>query len=270
MISFMENVVSINKLNIKDIPILLCTNESKKKKIPIILLHKILCDKETELKIAYHLAQHNYFVIIPDLLMHGEHEDSYEIKNNLDFNEFFTATPKFMSMIELIIEYINHNLENIAITEQITIVGISYGGYLALIAGYWFQEIKYIISINSCGNFSKVMENDTFDMFRLYSRRRPIIDKSKVKQVVDTYDPILNVDLYSNKPIFLLNGALDTTFSKDEILPFVDLLKEVYKNNGGSERIIHKIYARTGHDVNNQMIKDLINWLDINTFVSSN
>ena len=58
-----------------------------KRKEAIFVLHKLLCDKTSELPLAYELAKEGYFVIIMDIMGHGERNTLKEHK--YDFQNMF-------------------------------------------------------------------------------------------------------------------------------------------------------------------------------------
>lgn len=247
----MESEVIIEDKAFDGIYFLKCSSLNKKSKGNIILLHKLLEDKEHELFLAYYLVRNGYDVYIPDLLYHGESYMSIKYNQKMDFNKIFTEMNKSMEMIRKIIDYIGK--------KGIGIVGSSYGGMIALAAGAFFDEIHFICALCSCVNWKKLVLEKTFEGFRFVSINKPVIDWQTVCDSIQIYDPIYHINELRSKDIIMMNGKLDTTFKLDLIKPFYEEL--IYKKEYGKS-IVWNVYDKAGHSVTYEMINDLLNWLN--------
>lgn len=227
-----------------------------------MLLHKLLYDKESELPLAYHLAVNNYFVVILDLLNHGDRECSFRSSNKLDFNKIFTGIGDSINDIREVISYVSHEFDKEITEDSFNIIGTSYGGMLALTAGYLLEEVKVVASINSSACWRGLVENGSFEMFRLFSSSKPVVDIKQVSMPINRFDPYMNVEKYNLRPILLLNGAKDTTFTFQLIEPFYNKLMQYYEDNNALENVTWLKYQRVGHQLVHQMIEDLIVWLN--------
>lgn len=243
----MDLCIQIEKKKIQEIPVLVCRNTNKSNKGYIILLHRLLEDKEHEIILGYYLSQLGYEVILPDLLYHGESPFSVRESKRMDFNKLYTEMDKNMELIRILLNYVEN--------QKIGIIGTSYGGMLALAAGTKFDEIKYIGALCTCVNWEKLIVNSSFENFRLFSTERPVINFQDVQKEIKKFDPIYNVDKFKGKNVILMNGELDTTFNYSLIEPF-------YKKMVEEQNIVTwKKYKKTGHNVSYEMIRDLQEWL---------
>lgn len=258
----MENT-TIDKRKIKEIPVLFFYNRAIVKKKVIILLHQLLEDKESEMTLAYYLALQGYFVIIPDLRYHGESRNSLRGSMKFDFNTIYTEMDKSMELILELIEFIENDNCFCLDKDNIGIVGTSYGGMLALTAGYYIPKITHIAALSTSANWEVLVNNRSFETFRLFSKQRPVVNKELVEKYILEYDPIYHIKDYKDKFVIMMNGALDTTFSYRIVGPFVDKMKAYYESIDYPERYTWKKYERSGHKVTYYMICDLLEWLKV-------
>lgn len=248
----MDTYVQIRKTIIDNIPVLICNNGEKNQKGNIILLHKLLEDKEHEILLAYYLAQSGYEVLIPDLLYHGESPLSVRISKKMDFNKLYTEMDKSIELIRRLMEDISDR--------KIGLIGSSYGGMLALAAGGILDGISFVGAICSSPNWAQLLKSGNIESFRMFSSNRPVIDYQIVQESIRKYDPMYHIDGFEGKDIMLMNGALDTTFKYCLTQPFYKELSERCDKKKHSS-ITWKKYDKTGHSVTYDMIQDLLEWL---------
>jgi len=258
----LEEFIKVVTTQKDEIPILICYKNTTDKKIPIILLHQLLEDKESELMLSYYLAKQNYFVVAPDLLFHGTSSNSVRSKRSFDFNKLFSELDKSMELIKCLVDFIKFDFSSYAEVEKLGIIGSSYGGMLALTAGYRIPEIKFVASLCSAADWQTLVDNKSFEAFRIFSEQRPVVNCEMVKEYILQYDPIHHIAEYKDKPILLMNGSLDTTFTFKLIEPFYQKLVVHYEGIQCLERLEWKKYLKSGHKINYEMINDLTNWLN--------
>ncbi|MBD5534769.1 MAG: alpha/beta hydrolase [Lachnospiraceae bacterium] len=258
----MENT-TIEKGKIEEIPVLFFYNTGTVKKKVIILLHQLIEDKESEMMLAYYLSVQGYFVLVPDLLYHGESKNSLRESMKFDFNTIYTEMDKSMELIQKLIKFVETDNCFCLDKGDIGIVGTSYGGMLALTAGYYIPKITHIAALCTSANWEVLVNNRSFETFRLFSRQRPVVSKELVEKYILEYDPIYHIEDYKDKFVIMMNGALDTTFNYRIVEPFADKMKAYYESIHYSERYTWKKYARSGHKVTYDMICDLLEWLKL-------
>lgn len=258
----MEEFIKISTVKKNDLPVLICCDNKREKKNPIILLHRLLEDKESELMLAYYLARQGYFVAVPDLLYHGDSSDSIRKKKKMDFNKFFSEIGRSMELIHNVINLLTKQYDSYLHMDNLGIVGSSYGGMLALTAGYRFAEIQYVVSLCASANWQQLIDRQTFEAFRLFSEDRPVVDSERVRASILVYDPIYHIVEYKDKPVLMMNGALDTTFTYKLVQPFSEKLEMHYTNMKCGEKFQWKKYPHAGHKVTYEMINNLLEWLE--------
>ena len=251
----MKEYIKVVRQRIKGIPVLFCYSNHGDNKIPIIVLHKLMNDKESELQLGVFLAEQGFFAIIPDMPFHGEFEDSIRQKGRINFNNLFSKLDVTIGNIKIIIDEVSHMDVPISI-KDFMVVGTSYGGMVALAAGYLFDEITAVASLCASASWSELIENGSFEAFRLYSETRPVVVWEEVRKDVEQFDPYYHTQLYKGKPILLMNGALDTTFRISMVEPFYDKLYTQYQ-----EKVTWLKYPRIGHQVRYEMMVDLVSWI---------
>lgn len=253
--------IKIERIIYNDIPLLLCYKDNKEEMIPIILLHQLLEDKESELTLAYYLAVSGYYVMIPDLLYHGEWTESVRNSEKLDFNKLFTEMDRSMELIQNLIQYV-HMFSGLSVnSEKIGIVGTSYGGMLALAAGSQFHDIKFVAALCTSANWSTLVENYSFEAFRIFSKKKPVVEPEVVSEYILKYDPIYHIEGFEDKPVLLISGVLDTTFTYELLKPFYEKMTEHYIEKKCPEKFEWKRYRRAGHKVIYDMVSYLKLWL---------
>lgn len=258
----MDTFVKIYKAEKENVSMLLCYDNCSEKKDPIIVLHQMLEDKESELELAYYLAREGKFVIVPDLLYHGDSQDSVKIKKKMNFNKLFVEMDKSMELIQKVITILSKDYASTIIMDNLGIMGTSYGGMLALTAGYWFKEIQYVAALCSSANWRGLIDRQTFESFRLFSDQRPVVDSNQVDDYILRYDPIYHIEEYEVKPVLIMSGGLDTTFTYKLVEPFYERLAAYYSKMNCNERLQWKKYSSSGHKVSYEMTCDLLEWID--------
>lgn len=249
----------ISKEIIQDIPILFIRHNDNKVKPIIFLFHKLLCDKNSELPLAYELAQHGYFVIIFDICGHGER--NILPVNKYDFQHIFRDAYKTAANINDVLNYLKVNdYPNVCIN-NVGVVGLSFGGTIALISGYMVNEVKYVASIIGTCNLQYIIENKTLESFKPFSLTKPVMDYDEAQVEMEEIDPIKHYNSNNLKPMLFLDGKLDMTVPYREKLVFYDELKTLFDNNGQLEDLTFKVYSNAGHQITTQMIETLIQWL---------
>ena len=258
----MNNRVNIIKENIDGIPVLLVYNLSSVIKDIIVIFHKLLENKESELAMAYRLATEGFFVVNVDMHGHGERWESYEDIGFYDFNNlirdcYFTAVD-----VNKILDYLKKCGTYNVSYENIGCIGISIGANIALITGYLDYNVKRIISVIGSLDWDTPVKNNKYAHFRLYATDKEVIKYDEVKNDITKYHPLNHYKEMAHLPkILFLNGLLDMAIPYVSAKEFNDKMEKIYCNAGKSKLIKQKTYQRVGHNVTYNMIDDIISWL---------
>lgn len=212
--------------------------------------------------LTYYLARQGYFVAVPDLLYHGASKNSVKSGGKLNFNTIFTEMEQSMQRIQDVIDFLYEHYISQVNMEQLGIIGSSYGGYLALTAGYRFPQISYVASLCSSGTWKELIDKNSCEVFNIFSESRPVMRAELVNDFVKQYEPICHVNEYMDKKVILMNGGLDTTFTYELVKPFVEKMEQHYKEIECIDKFQWKKYRFAGHKVTYEMISDLLKWLD--------
>lgn len=247
----------IRKRKINNISVLFVYNDTNLKKEVVFVFHQLLENKESMLPLAYHLAMHNYFVVLLDLFEHGENINSFEIRQEFNFQNYYECVYKTAKDIEdVYIDIMCTNKEIIVHNSQISCVGVSAGADVALIAGYLYNNIKTVISVIGTLNWN--INSKKLSEFKFYSRERRALDHNKITNDIQNYDPLLNYPNLKHLPrLMLLNGVLDTTMPISTVCEAYEKMREIYVNACCQHKIGMIKYKKAGHRLTAEMIKDV-------------
>lgn len=252
-------IITESKINL--VPVLFVENNEVRVKRVVFLFHKLLNNKLNELPLAYILANSGYFVVILDMWGHGERAGSYDITGKYEFNNLFRDIYNTANDLHIIIDYLKKNKSAGLDFNNMSAVGASVGGSIALVVGYLVHEIKYIVSIISTCHWEYMLNNKTFESFRFHAYSNPVMDYEQLREYVNEHNPLNNYNRQSVKPILFLNGMLDTTVPITIAVEYFNHLKNIFSAYGKGEYLELKTYSHAGHEVTFEMIRDLFKWL---------
>lgn len=256
----MEKGIVILKKYVDKIPILFVTKEGNEKKEIIFLLHKLLNNKESELPLAYKLAIEGYFVIILDIAGHGE-RNSLE-KHKYNFQNMLLDANQTVNDIEKVIQYIKEYMLKDICIEHIGIIGTSFGGSIALMAGYRIKIINYIVCLVGTCNLRYVIENKKLQSFRPFFAIKGNINYEKIIDDVERFDCLKHYNSQNLKPMLFLDGKLDMTVPYKEKMLFYKDLESIFIKANREWGLKYKFYPNAGHQINTDMVQTLIVWLE--------
>ena len=253
--------IVVKEEKIKEVPVLFVSKEDSQAKSVIFLFHKLLNNKEQGLPLAYELAKEDYLVILLDMHGHGQREISYDTSRRYEFNHLLKDIQATEADVKTILnsEKLNtlYGLKNL----KIKVAGVSIGGTIALSCFMHMKEIDSMVSIAGTYDLKFIINNDRLDSFKLFAASSPVIDYERAKEERKTLDIANYLSNEKARPALFMDGMLDTTVSIDARKEFHYELMKIYKSYGKENLIKHKEYAKTGHEVTKQMVKDLIEWL---------
>mgnify|MGYP001594207630 CR=1 FL=1 len=157
---------------------------------------------------------------------------------------------------------------------DIILVGVSFGGAIALVAGAKSRDVKKIISIAGPTNWrdhSRIEGEESEPIGELYySIKRGwdnlwrIPSKNEWKRLVDgsaDINPVDYIDILKDKDVFLIHGTEDSVVSPKRS---VDLNNSLKKGKGRHEIVLLDGERHLNSDVlmHNKVNRKLLKWLD--------
>lgn len=253
--------VSIVNTVINEIPVVFVENDvdyTVPKPI-IFMFHRLLQDKEYELRIDYKLAGKGFFVVGIDMFGHGERHFSAPLK--YDFNKLFKDSYMTSCDIAPILTFLKKEMNNKLDFNHIGVIGISNGANIALIAGHLFKEIKYVVSIIGVVNWEYIVKNHLFKFFKHFALYPEVMDQEKAISDVLKYEPIEKYNGSNLIPILFMNGNLDTAVPAKALQSYYDRFISIFTKYNKQDQLGFMDYPNVGHEVTNEMITDLVNWI---------
>lgn len=244
-----SNIID-EKIYIKDIPAILFRPKDVEGHLKtIIFYHGWTSSKESQRLRGLIYATVGYQVLIPDAIYHGE-------RGAIDYNtadgSYFWETvlnslDESNILIEELIEKYNADSENISV------IGHSMGGFTA--AGIYTHNssIKSVVVFNGACAWGHANE--------IFKTKLGIQMTDRLRQLenrINKLDPLNNLELLKDRPIFMLHGNKDGVVSIESQRYFLRKAKPVYSN----ESLVKLIeYHNVNHHITTGMMEDSIAWL---------
>ena len=208
----------------------------------IILFHGWGSTVKKYEEFAKQLALLGFQVIVPEVMYHDSRNG---LKNHFlkEVTEEYFWKTIFQSIDESPIFFEEVNISK----EQVILMGISMGGFIA--SGIYARDQHFagLININASGSFL-VSEN----IFREMDGRPRLSDEE-----VDTfhaYDP--KGKHVSSSPVLLMHGEQDKVVSIEGQKDYADFLLQQHKD------VQFYTYPDVNHTFSQEMLADLIEWLE--------
>lgn len=257
--------VVVKKKMVYDIPLYLIYNKTNKCKPIIFLFHKLLEDKSKELPLGLKLAENGYCVVLIDMHGHGERSNSFYIKKKYDFNLIYRDIYNTAKDISSVIKYLKDTMNDELDFNNIGSVGVSIGASVALVSGFFIDEIKFVVGMIGSYDWKKQVLNDAFRSFKPFALYPEVIEYEKVKNDIEKYEPFNKIMKDNEIPILFQHGALDFSIPVNIAREYYRKIKEVYERDNKGDYLCFLMYDMAGHQVTNDMEIDLIKWLKENT-----
>ncbi len=217
---------------------------ANKKALTIVLYHGWGSSVGNYFDFADLLTSHGYHVIIPEIV---HHDSRNKLENPFDpkvVQAFFWKT-----IFETIEEFQGFVSTLEIDKKKVVLVGSSMGGCIASGVFAKHPELGGLANMNGSGSFMLSEK-----VFREKENRPELT--SQQKEEFKIYDPINKKA--GRSPVFLMHGERDTVFP-------IDGQKHYYHhfaidNNKGN--IDFKTYQDINHTISDEMIEDLIGWLN--------
>jgi BAAT / Acyl-CoA thioester hydrolase C terminal. len=251
------NNIVISEQAIKDHTSIFIRKEKSVHNPIIFVYHKLMEEKENELRLGYYIAKQGYFVILVDTPMHGPDER----RQKYEFNKVLSDIKDTVFYTQEIIAFLSKQNYDLNF-HSIGAVGSSIGATIALMAGVLLESITYVGCLIGTCNLETVFLRHGLDSFKLYSKSQPVIDYQQILEEFPRFN-IFNLLHQDNmKPVIFLDGKLDLTVPIKDKYKFYEKLKELYRSENKEDLLYFLEYKNAGHFVTNQMINDLIKWLN--------
>ena len=238
----------INKHIVNDCPFITVNNtgiRQQSKKKMVIIFHKMLENKETQLPLAYKMAKQGYYCVLPDMHGHGERLDGFDSIQRYDFNCIYEDIYKTALNVPLMVDFIKNKEKDIMFAE-VCGIGISIGASVALLSSC-FTNMKCVVSIIGipcC--WAKQIHENIFDSYKMFSNTKGFIDIQKLLKDAQKYDPLNFLKNSSELPyILMINGKMDIAMPLKIVRQAYDHLAAEYENQ--LERLSQKLIPRAGH-----------------------
>lgn len=207
----------------------------------IILFHGWGSTVKKYEEFAQQLSKLGFQVIVPEIIYHDSRNkiDNHFLKEVTE--EYFWKTI-FQSIDEAPIFFEEVNIPK----EQVILIGISMGGFIASGIYARYRHFAGLININGSGSFL-VSEN----IFREMDGR-PSLSDEEVERF-NTYDP--KGKRVSSSPVLLMHGEQDKVVSIEGQKDYVDFLLQHHKD------VQFHAYSNVNHTFSQEMLADLIKWL---------
>lgn len=210
----------------------------------IILYHGWGTDADSYSNFAEDIANKGFRVIVPEILYH----DTRNIVDN-HFNKEVIQNYFWKTIVESIEEFDDFTEELGIPLEQIILLEISMGGFIANGIFASSKNLGGLVNINGSGSF-------------LFSERlfrkmdnRPDIPLEEEK-MLKKFNPVGRKNCDS--PVLLMHGDSDRTVPVDGQKDYFNHLTEVEGRND----VDLLIYENINHQVSSEMLKDLMIWLN--------
>lgn len=169
----------------------------------------------------------------------------------VDMYSIFTGTAMDISLLidALFIKY-NFTPKKIGVT------GISLGGHTTIMAMKIDKRINVGVAFIGSGDYNTLMSYRKENM-DLNQNEKNIFFLEKMKEWVKKNDPINNPEIFSNRPLLMLNGEADDLVQLDCNNKFYDKIKVYYENN---KMLKLKTYPNIKHEVPDDMYIECKNW----------
>lgn len=253
---------TLKKIYISNIPaLILYKEEAISGLLPIIFLfHKLLQNKTNELPVAFALAERGYFVVIIDMVEHGERKLK---KNKLeyDFSHLFDDIYHTAKDVEVVIDYLHKNYENRLDFVSITAIGVSIGASVALASSCLINSVTRVACLVGSVNWEFMIKQKMLAVFSIFYPSNSNLNISMLESDRKKYEPFIYLKTSNLPSIIFLNGLLDNSLLLQASRSYYNKILEIYDNFGERKKITFIELKKTGHEVNDVMIEHLLQWL---------
>lgn len=244
-----SNIIE-EKIYIKDIPAILFRPKDVEGPLKtIIFYHGWTSSKEGQRLRGLIYATVGYQVLIPDAIYHGE-RGAIDY-NTVDATYFWETVLNNLHESDILIEELIGRY--CADPDNISVIGHSMGGFTA--AGIFTHNpsIESVVVFNGAcawGYANEILKDQIG--IQMTDRLKELENK------INKLDPLNNLELLKDRPIFMLHGNKDGVVSIESQRCFYKEAKPVYSNQSLVKLIE---YHNVNHHITTGMMEDSIAWL---------
>lgn len=248
-------LITVQKTTIQSIPCLVVSPyESWDKPLPtMIYFHGFTSAKEHNLPLAYLLAEHNYRIILPDSLYHGEREADISMgEKQAAFWEIVEQNIKEIAFLRDALQE-----KNLLLNNRLGIAGTSMGGITtsgALTQYPWIDVAAVLMGTPQLVDYAEFLAKQIQG-----NQDVPLTEAAiaKVFQTIETYDLSKQMNTLADRPLFFWHGDQDQVIPIEYTAPFYDQAKEYYENKAK----IHFFKEKNRvHKVTRPAILETVKW----------
>lgn len=223
----------------------------------ILLFHSFLHSKEDMLSFSHKLVQKGYICVSIDIDRHG---DRGNYQKPFPWQHFYDVIFSTLYEIPIVLDQLEEwKGEKI---NNVTTLGVSMGGMIALSSPVIDKRINRVVSILSSGNYAELARNDQVTILRRFFSDNKF-DKdtyySSIERNAQNCDPYYHVSSYQKIHLLMINGTMDNVIPIGCVENFQ---KKLFEAN--DERLQDYQFIKipgAGHELTNDMIKYAINWI---------
>lgn len=253
---------TLKKIYVSDIPVLiLYKEETKAELLPIIFLfHKLLQNKTNELPLAFTLAEQGYFVVIIDMVSHGERKPE---KNKLEYNFSYLFDDIYQTAkdVEKVVDYLCINYKNKLDFMNMTAIGVSIGASVALASSCIINSMTRVACLVGSVNWEFMITHKMLSAFSIFYPANSSLDMNILESARKKYEPFICLKPSNLPSIIFLNGLLDSSLLLQASRSYYNKMLEIYDNSDERNKITFIELKKTGHEVNDVIIEHLLQWL---------
>lgn len=227
----------------------------------VVLCHWFRGSKEAMEGWARDLAPRGFFVLAPDLHLHGERgiQGVFARPDMPDLGEEFAVFVHQVSIAHSVRDY-PYLLDGLRGRPEVDVgragvAGISMGGGVALVLGWQERRVEAVVSIvGACDGWwdvTKIPPGPRQDEKRAsYSPR--------IRRLVESISPLPHADRYPPKALLMANGQKDGYIDIASVRPFAETLTKLYAATPERFRFIEE---DCGHEATDTMRRAADEWL---------
>ncbi|MDO5726033.1 MAG: hypothetical protein Q4P29_07050 [Tissierellia bacterium] len=236
-----RQLIEIHNISIDDIPAVLMRPKFKEPPYDsIIFYHGWTSQKENQIFKMAIFCYLGYQVLIPDAYNHGERKDEFDKSLN-EIESMMTVVLKSHEEFPKLYDFLSaHN------AKSVSIAGHSMGAITCGLLFPSYPEILLAMPINGSFNLLRMEE--------LQNMETEIIKDKKIREKIEKLDAINHLDKIKDRPLYMLNGALDQVVNPRSQREFYKAINKLYSDK---KKIKYIEFEETAHVVSDKMLEEM-------------
>lgn len=227
----------------------------------VVLCHWFRGSKEAMEPWARDLAPRGFFVLAPDLHLHGERgvQGVFVRPDMPDLGEEFAVFVHQVSIAHSVRDY-PYLLDGLRGRPEVDVgragvAGISMGGGVALVLGWQERRVQAVVSlVGACDGW--------WDVTKIPPGPRQVEKRDsyspRIRRLVESISPLPHADRYPPKALLMANGRTDGFIDITSVRPFAETLTKLYAATPERFRFIEE---DCGHEATDSMRRAADEWL---------